>query len=73
VLGGVAPTPWVVDSAPALLSGKRLDALILDQLADAAVEDAEPLAHNGYKVPLTRTLVKRAVQALADGRRSDRG
>jgi xanthine dehydrogenase YagS FAD-binding subunit len=73
VLGGVAPIPWVVDSAPTILSGKRLDASILDQLADAAVEDAEPLAYNGYKIPLTRTLVKRAVQALVDGRSSDRG
>jgi xanthine dehydrogenase YagS FAD-binding subunit len=73
VLGGVAPIPWVVSAAPSILSGNRVDEVVLDQLAEASVKDAEPLAHNGYKVPLTRTLVKRAVQALADGRRSDRG
>jgi hypothetical protein len=27
-----------------------------------AIEGAEPLQHNGYKVPLLRNLVKRAVR-----------
>ncbi len=73
VLGGVAPMPWVVEDAPGLLNGKQVDPELLDTLADAAVREAEPLAQNGYKVPLTRTLVKRAVQGLVDGRRSNRG
>jgi len=72
VLGGVAPMPWTVDAAPGILNGKKPDSETLEALADAAVADAEPLEHNGYKVPLTRTLVKRAVQGVVDGRRSSR-
>ena len=72
-LGGVAPIPWVVEQAPTLLNGQRVNAALLDKLADAAVEDAEPLEHNGYKVPLTKTLVKRAIQGLMDRKGTDRG
>lgn len=72
VLGGVAPIPWVVDDAPGLLAGKRLNDDTLAAVAEAAVADAEPLEHNGYKVPLTRTLVKRALGSLSE-RRSSRG
>lgn len=64
VLGGVAPMPWIVDAAPGLLAGKSISDDVLASVADAAVADAEPLEHNGFKVPLTRTLVKRAIQSL---------
>ncbi len=73
VLGGVAPIPWVVEAAPGLLRGKRVSPELLESLANAAVQDAKPLDHNGYKVPLTRTLVKRAIQSLVEGRRPNRG
>lgn len=73
VLGGVAPIPWVVEAAPGLLRGKRVSPELLETLANAAVQDAEPLNHNGYKVPLTRTLVKRAIHSLVEGRRPNRG
>jgi xanthine dehydrogenase YagS FAD-binding subunit len=33
----------------------------------AAIEGAEPLQHNGYKVPLLRNLVKRAIRGTEDG------
>jgi xanthine dehydrogenase YagS FAD-binding subunit len=65
-LGGVAPIPWVVEQAPSLLNGQRVNPPLLDKLADAAVADADPLEYNGYKVPLTKTLVKRAIQGLMD-------
>jgi len=71
VLGGVAPIPWVVETASNLLAGKKLDESTLETLADAAVADAEPLEHNGFKVPLTRTLVKRAVKGLVEGERGN--
>jgi xanthine dehydrogenase YagS FAD-binding subunit len=72
-LGGVAPIPWVVEQAPSLLKGQRVNAALLEKLASAAVADADPLEHNGYKVPLTKTLVRRAIQGLVDGKGADRG
>jgi CO/xanthine dehydrogenase FAD-binding subunit len=34
------------------------------QAADLILRDAEPLAHNAYKVPLARALVRRALAKL---------
>jgi xanthine dehydrogenase YagS FAD-binding subunit len=66
VLGGVAPMPWRVPKAEALLVGRAPDDATLHTVAEAALEGAVALAHNGYKIPLTKTLVRRAIQmALA--------
>jgi len=66
VLGGVAPIPWRVPKAEALLKGKAPDAATLHAVAEAALDGALPLEQNGYKVPLTKALVRRALQqALA--------
>jgi xanthine dehydrogenase YagS FAD-binding subunit len=61
VLGGVAPVPWRVPKAEEFLKGKALDAESLAGAARLALEGAEPLSKNAYKVPLTRTLVRRAL------------
>lgn len=61
VLGGVAPVPWRVPKAEALLKGKRIDAALAERAGEVAVEGAMPLSGNGYKVPLTRAIVKRAI------------
>jgi carbon-monoxide dehydrogenase medium subunit len=42
-LGAVAPTPIRATSAEALLRGQRLDAVVIQQAARAAVEDARPI------------------------------
>ena len=34
--------------------------------ATPAVQEAAPLRHNGYKVPLTKALVRQALTALID-------
>lgn len=65
VLGGVAPIPWRVTKAEAFVSGKALTPETLAETAKIALEGAEPLSQNGYKVPLTRTLVRRALARLA--------
>jgi|SRR5579871_2253704 len=66
VLGGVAPIPWRVPKVEALLKGKAPDDQTLNAAAEAALEGALALAHNGYKIPLTKTLVRRAIKtALA--------
>jgi xanthine dehydrogenase YagS FAD-binding subunit len=65
VLGGVAPIPWRVPAAEAVLSERGLTATAIDEAAEAAVDGAEPLDENGFKVTLTRNLVRRALASLA--------
>ncbi|MFN2579042.1 MAG: xanthine dehydrogenase family protein subunit M [Pyrinomonadaceae bacterium] len=61
VLGGVAPIPWRVAKAEAALVGKTMDADLLSNVAKIALQGAAPLAKNSYKIPLTQTLVRRAL------------
>ena len=65
VLGGVAPVPWRARDAEKLLEGRALDDAACQAAADAALEKAEPLKDNGYKVPLARELVRRTLRRLA--------
>ena len=67
VLGGVAPIPLERPQAARVLEGQRLTPGLAAQAAEAAVADARPLTKNGYKVPLTRALVRRTLAALAGG------
>ena len=61
VLGGVAPVPWRSSRAERLLVGSVVDAGRATMAADAAVTGAAPLNKNGYKVPLTRAIVRRSI------------
>jgi len=61
VLGGVAPIPWRVPAAEKYLVGKELKPDVLAEAAKLALADAKPLEKNAYKVPLTQTLVRRAL------------
>jgi xanthine dehydrogenase YagS FAD-binding subunit len=65
VLGGVAPIPWRVPAAEKYLVGKTLNANILAEAGKLALAEAQPLEKNAYKVPLTQTLVRRAVAKAA--------
>lgn len=65
VLGGVAPTPWRVAKAEAFLVGKTINADTVAQVATIALDGAAPLEQNGYKIPLTQTLVRRSLMKLA--------
>jgi xanthine dehydrogenase YagS FAD-binding subunit len=64
---GVAPVPWRAKPVEAALTGHRLDPGTIRNAAAAAVRGAEPLAHNGYKVPLLRGLVEERLEAIARG------
>lgn len=64
VLGGVAPIPWRAIKAEKYLEGKTLSADILTEAGKLALDGAKPLAKNGYKVPLTQTLVRRALSKV---------
>ena len=65
VLGGVAPIPWRVVKAEKFLEGKTLNQEILAGAGKMALEGAEPLDKNAYKIPLTETLVRRALAKAA--------
>ncbi|HZE73172.1 MAG TPA: xanthine dehydrogenase family protein subunit M [Pyrinomonadaceae bacterium] len=66
VLGGVAPIPWRVPAAEKFIIGKKLNEEVLAETARLALADAKPLEKNAYKVPLTRTLVRRALAKVAE-------
>jgi xanthine dehydrogenase YagS FAD-binding subunit len=61
VLGGVAHKPWRSREAEAALAGKRASEESFRQAAEAALEDAKPLAHNVYKVELGKRAIVRAL------------
>jgi len=64
VLGAVAPVPYMVEEANQFLEGKSLTDETASKAADFILKDAKPLAHNGYKVPLAKTLIRRTLLAL---------
>ncbi|MDQ3668335.1 MAG: xanthine dehydrogenase family protein subunit M [Acidobacteriota bacterium] len=61
VLGGVAPIPWRAAAAEQFLLGKTLSTEVLAEVGRLALQGAQPLEKNAYKVPLTQTLVRRAL------------
>jgi xanthine dehydrogenase YagS FAD-binding subunit len=65
VLSGVAPIPWRAHAAEEALLGSSIDDQLIDRAADAALEGAVPLAHNAYKIPLAKALVRRTLAALS--------
>jgi xanthine dehydrogenase YagS FAD-binding subunit len=65
VLGGVAHKPWRVPAAERRLIGRRLDASAIDDAARAAVDGAQPVRDNAFKVPLAQRAVARAIRTAA--------
>ena len=65
VLGGVAPIPWRLPKVEALLAGQRVTPELAAQAGELALEGANPLAKNAYKVPLTKAVVRRTILAVA--------
>jgi len=66
VVNGVAATPYRLNAVEAFLKGKPRDKATADAAAEMAVEGAVTLRHNGYKVPLMKALVKRAIRGDAE-------
>jgi xanthine dehydrogenase YagS FAD-binding subunit len=60
VLGAVAARPWRLPKVETAVAGQSRKA-IADAASRLAIEAAVPLPRNGYKVALTRNLVKRAI------------
>ncbi len=70
VLGGVAPKPWRSKEAEAVLKGKKFTPQLAQEAAEAALSKAKPLSKNEYKVPLTKTLIRRAVAQVITGKQA---
>jgi xanthine dehydrogenase YagS FAD-binding subunit len=64
ILGGVAPIPYRALRAEEAIKGKGITDSIAETAARAAVSEAKPLSMNAYKVPITESLVKRAIVTI---------
>lgn len=63
-LGSISPVPHQVEAANNFLEGKVLDDAMATQAADMILQDAKPLEHNAYKVPLAHALIRRTLLKL---------
>jgi xanthine dehydrogenase YagS FAD-binding subunit len=64
-VGAVAATPLRLDAVETAVAGKPRNEETADLAGRLAVEGAQPLRYNGYKIPLMRNLVKRAIRGQA--------
>jgi xanthine dehydrogenase YagS FAD-binding subunit len=62
VVGAVAATPVRLTRVEAAVTGQPRNEATAERAGALAVEGAVPLRYNGYKVPLMRNLVKRAIR-----------
>jgi xanthine dehydrogenase YagS FAD-binding subunit len=65
VLSGAAPVPWRSRSVEKIIRGKTLNRQTRAAAAEAAVEDAQPLAKNAYKIPLFRGVIEEELQRMS--------
>jgi xanthine dehydrogenase YagS FAD-binding subunit len=73
ILYGVAPIPWRSEAAEKAIVGKPVSAATAAAAGEAAIEGAKPLSMNGYKLGLTKTVVKRALLAAIGERYWEKG
>ncbi len=66
VLSGVANIPWRAEAAEQVLLGAEASEETWYRAADAALDGAQPLEQNSYKVPLAKALIRQALAALAE-------
>jgi xanthine dehydrogenase YagS FAD-binding subunit len=61
-LGGVGTRPWRSHEAEAALVGQPANGANFRQAAEAALRDAKPQSHNGFKIELARRCLAHALQ-----------
>jgi xanthine dehydrogenase YagS FAD-binding subunit len=67
VVNGVAAHPVRLTAVEAAVQGKPRNEETAELAGQLAIRGAQPLQYNGYKVPLMRNLVKRAIRGVAGG------
>ncbi len=61
-VNGVAARPLRLKTVEDALRGKKCGEETAEMAGQLAIQGAEPLAHNAFKIPLMRNLVKRAIR-----------
>jgi xanthine dehydrogenase YagS FAD-binding subunit len=69
-VGGVATVPWRLHGVEAALRGAPVSQAAFEDAAAVATEGAAPLSGNGFKLPLLRRTVVRALLELTEGSRA---
>ena len=64
-VNAVAPHPMRLTAVERAIAGKPRNEETARMAGELAVKGAQPLAHNGYKIPLMRNLVRRAIRGEA--------
>jgi len=67
-VNGVAARPLHLKEVEAAVAGKPRNEETAAMAAEIAIRGAEPLRYNGYKVPLMRNLVKRAIRGVEEAK-----
>ncbi len=67
-VNGVAARPLRLKEVEAAVAGKPRNEETAAMAAEIAIRGAEPLRYNGYKVPLMRNLVKRAIRGVEEAK-----
>ena len=67
-VNGVAARPLRLKEVEAAVAGKPRNEDTAKMAAELAIRGAEPLRYNGYKIPLMRNLVKRAIRGVEEAK-----
>ena len=67
-MNGVAARPMRFKQVEDAVTGKSRDAATAEMAGQLAIQGVMPLQHNGYKVPLMRNLVKRAIRGVEEAK-----
>jgi xanthine dehydrogenase YagS FAD-binding subunit len=66
-VNGVAAHPVRLTAVEAAVAGKPRNEETAEMAGQLAIKGAKPLQYNGFKVPLMRNLVKRAIRGVPGG------
>jgi xanthine dehydrogenase YagS FAD-binding subunit len=66
VMNGLAAHPWRRRDVETAVTGKSRNEETAEMAGQMAIQGAQPLRYNGYKIPLTRNLVKRAIRGVQE-------
>jgi len=66
-VNAVAAHPWRLSQVEEAVTGKPVNDETAEMAGQMAIKGAVPLRYNGFKVPLMRNLVKRAIRGVPGG------
>ncbi len=66
IFSGVAPIPWRSQEIEEVITGKKLNRDVIKKAAELAVQNAQPLEQNAYKIPLLRGVIEEELEAIGN-------